>query len=93
MPISDELKKLYATGAESGLVIKEFPASEGYVAFAARRDKLENAGFSKEKVKTMDFMMASLYMAAGAGDTREEAVKKAMDMYNRSEGWIPQTKV
>ncbi len=92
MAVSEKLRKLYKDAQESNIVIKEFPADKGFIAFAGSRLKLENAGFDKETRKRMDFMQASLYMAGEAGDTREEAVEKAIDMFKQSETWIPITK-
>lgn len=89
MPISEELRKLYGDAQESGLYIKEFPADKGFIAFVGSVWKLENAGFTKEKRANMDFMQASLYMAGHAGSTREEAVENAIEMFKRSESWIP----
>jgi hypothetical protein len=91
MPITAELKKLYADAAQAGLFIKEFPAEDGkFMAFAGNIKRLENAKFTKEKRKNMDHMMASLHMTGGGGDSREEAVKNAIEMYYTSEGWVPQ---
>lgn len=89
MPISDKLKKLYADAAESRIFVKEFPAEgDQFMAFAGRIDKLENAGFSKEKRNNMDYMMCSLYMAAGGGSSREDAVEDAIHMSRQSDGWV-----
>ncbi len=78
--VSDELKKIYADAAEEGIYVKEFPAEEGFIAFAGKTKKLENAGFDKEKRKNMDHMMASIYMSMGGGDSREAAVNHAVKM-------------
>ncbi len=91
MAISKELKKLYADAFEEGIYIREFPMADNKkVAFAGSARKLKRAGFdTKEKVQKMDLVGCSLWMAAGGGDTREEAVAEAIDMFKRSEDWIP----
>lgn len=89
MPVSDKLKKLYADAFEAGLFVKEFSAEEGSIAFAGSIRKLENAGYDKTKRASMDLIEASLYMAGEGGKTREEAVEKAIEMYRRSDSWIP----
>lgn len=92
MPASDELRKLYKDAQEFNIFVKEFPAQEGFMAFAGSLARLENTGFTKEARKKMDFMQASLFMTAGAGESREEAVQNAINLYKQAETWGRSTK-
>jgi len=88
--VSTELKRLYADAHEEGIYVKEVPAEEGFMAFASSFRKLKNAGFdTKDKREGMDFLTASVWMAGAGGSTREEAVMAAVNMFKKSESWIP----
>lgn len=90
MPASDELKELYADAFEKGFFVKEVPAEEGYVAFCGNVRKLINAGFkTKEQRKNMSLINCQFYMTPGGGETREEAVRSALELCLSSESWIP----
>lgn len=90
MPVTDELKKLYGAAQEIGLHIREFPSDKGFMAYVGSKHKLANAGFeTKEDRKKMDLFQCNLYMTPHAAATREEAVEGAIQLYRRTQDWIP----
>jgi hypothetical protein len=90
MAVSENLKKLYADASEQGLYVREFPSRDGPIAFVASKRKLANAGFdTEEKRKKMDLFSCNVWMIGGGGETREEAVQAAINMFKSSEDWIP----
>ena len=78
--VSQELIELYEEADQNGLAVNEFTAPKGFLAALFSKQEMEDAGITDLNELTGTTAMLE-HSWPGFGDTREEAVKKALDTW------------